>query len=882
VKEFYENQTTQVQAVEEFKKALDLAPGSKREQLNFALALLRAGKSAEAVALLEKVQKSSPELPHTWFNLGIVYKKQGEFAKALPQFERLVKLASNEPVARYNLGVLYKQENRTAEAIREFQTAARLNPTLAAPHFQLFNMYRASQKSEDAARELAEFQRLKKAQEGAAIPEDMEWCDFAEIYDPVEALPPAPPSQVKYVERAATALPGLESFKSAKLVPGDFNNDGLMDRAALTPTAAMLCRNTAGRFRCTALTKGSFNDALWVDFDHDYDLDLLLLGASSKLMRNQGAAGFADRTADFPFISAEAIKGRVVRVEPDSKAFDLVVNYRDRAVLYRDRLAGRYEVDAAAKVPPEDNDPLAVAVVNGKERVPARPAAWIGVTLQGVKNLKLGQGSLVEVRAGTLYEKKWYRGVPLRFDLRGYKEVDTVRITWPNGLIQNETRQAANREYVYKEAQRLSGSCPMIWTWNGREFQFITDVLGVAPLGASSGDGEFFPVDHDEYVMIPASALAAKDGALELRVTEELSEVTYLDELKLYAVDHPAAEDVFVNEKWKGPPFPEFRFYGAGKRVFPVSARDQQGRDVLPLLTRADTSYPDFRRTENGVAELHSLTLDFGNAAPGGRAVLLLNGWVDWADGSTFRAAAQESKQGLVPPSLQVKDDRGEWRTVVEDMGVPDGKPKTIPIEVRFLSASREVRIVTNLAVYWDHIFLSETTEPPPVRQTEIPMSKAKLNFRGFSETRIHPERKQPDWFFYTNSSPLSHWNPTPGMYTRYGDVRPLLNSPDDMYVIMGSGDEIRLKFDPSRLPVVPGGWRREYMVKVDGWAKDRDANTAYSQTVEPLPFHRMSRYPYPASEKYPETEEHRRYLREYNTRPALRLIRELVRRGAE
>ena len=82
-----------------------------------------------------------------------------------------------------------------------------------------------------------------------------------------------------------------------------------------------------------------------------------------------------------------------------------------------------------------------------------------------------------------------------------------VRITWPNGLIQNETNQAANKSYKYEEAQRLSGSCPMIWTWNGREFEFVTDVLGVAPLGASDGEGTYFPVDHDEYVQIPAAAL---------------------------------------------------------------------------------------------------------------------------------------------------------------------------------------------------------------------------------------------------------------------------------------------------------------------------------------------------------------------------------------
>ena len=142
------------------------------------------------------------------------------------------------------------------------------------------------------------------------------------------------------------------------------------------------------------------------------------------------------------------------------------------------------------------------------------------------------------MKAGQLYLRKRYDGEPLLFDLRGYKEADTVRITWPNGLIQNEIHQAANKPYSYKEAQRLSGSCPMIWTWNGREFQFLTDVLGIAPLGASSGDGSYFPVDHDEYVQIPAAALSEKDGALEIRMTEELSEVSYIDQLQLFALDH--------------------------------------------------------------------------------------------------------------------------------------------------------------------------------------------------------------------------------------------------------------------------------------------------------------------------------------------------------
>jgi hypothetical protein len=498
-----------------------------------------------------------------------------------------------------------------------------------------------------------------------------------------------------------------------------------------------------------------------------------------------------------------------------------------------------------------------------------------------VKNLKLAYDAEVEVKAGTLYQKKVYDGVPLTFELGSHVEADTVRITWPNGLIQNEIHQAAEKVYVYKEAQRLSGSCPMIWTWDGSGFRFITDVLGIAPLGASSGDGRFFPVDHDEYVQIPHDTLKAVDGRYEVRITEELSEVSYLDQVRLLAVDHPRGLDIFTSERWKGPPFPEFRLYGVNRRVYPKSARDGQGRDVLAELLATDRKYPEtFRHDASGVAELHMLDLDFGaDAARDNKAVMIAHGWVDWADGSTFLSTAQEGKGGLIPPYLQVKDRAGNWKTVIEDMGMPDGKPKTIAVDLtgKFLSDSREVRIVTNLCVYWDEIFLGEDTSKPHARMTEVPTATADLRFRGFSASEIYPERNQPEEFFYAVSSSVSAWNPTPGLYTRYGDVRELVETPDDRFVIMGSGDELRLTFQAAGLPVLPAGWQRDFILKVDGWAKDRDANTAFSQSVEPLPFHAMSRYPYPPAEHFPSDPAHQAWRKRYNTRPALRLIRPLM-----
>src|SRR4029079_2963070 len=160
-------------------------------------------------------------------------------------------------------------------------------------------------------------------------------------------------------------------------------------------------------------------------------------------------------------------------------------------------------------------------------------------------------------------------------------------------------------------------------------------------------------------------------------------EVSYLDQVQLIALDHPAAVEVFTNDKFKGPPFPEFRLFGARRRLYPVRATEgagassdpgmpgasgDPGSDVRDRLLARDARYPDnFRRDYAGVAEVHHLDLDFataahpGNVAPDGRAVLVLSGWVDWADGSTFLGAAQGAGGGLLMPQLQVKDAAGQW-----------------------------------------------------------------------------------------------------------------------------------------------------------------------------------------------------------------------------
>ena len=233
-------------------------------------------------------------------------------------------------------------------------------------------------------------------------------------------------------------------------------------------------------------------------------------------------------------------------------------------------------------------------------------------------------------------------------------------------------------------------------------------------------------------------------------------------------------------------------------------------------------------------------------------------------------------------PYLQMQDASGNWVTVNQDMGMPAGKPKTIAVPLHFISQSRKLRIVTNLCIYWDEIFLSETAAPAEASQQQLALLSADLHFRGFSESIIDSQRKQPDTFLYQNVATTSFWNPTPGQYTKYGDVHSLTVDIDDRLIIMGSGDELSLLFDASKLTPLPSGWTRDFLLKVDGWAKDRDPNTAFSQTVEPLPFHSMTSYPYPATEHFPQDLTHLNYQHDYNTRPALRLVRPLIPQDRE
>jgi len=499
-----------------------------------------------------------------------------------------------------------------------------------------------------------------------------------------------------------------------------------------------------------------------------------------------------------------------------------------------------------------------------------------GLSYGNNKNNRFGIGAQVELKAGDLYQDKTIKRSVTNFGLGAHNTLDAARIIWPNGMPQYIKDPSANERVM--EEQMLKGSCPFLFAWNGRQYMFVKDMMWRSALGMplaihGSDTSYAFSDASKEYLLIPGEDLKPKDNIYSIRITEELWEAVYFDKAALVAVDHPDSIDVFADERFVAPPFPGEKVYGVADKHYPVRAVDGQGNDVLDKIKAYDFQYiANFGMGKfQGLAEDHDLVLDLGSQAAGTDSLyLFLRGWTFPADASINMSMAQSDAYRQHPPSLQVIDSSGQWKTVIPDIGFPMGKDKMVIVNLsgKFMTANdRRVRIQTNMQIYWDEIFFSAGLSKAPVLLHDLKMTSARLGYRGYSAMYRKGGPFGPHWFDYYQSTHGQKWRDLTGYYTRYGNVLPLLKAADDEYIIANSGDEISIDFDAGGLPPLPGGWKRDFLIYSEGWVKDGDLNTANGQTVAPLPFHAMPSYPYPYYISYPSDARHQQYQRQYNTR---------------
>jgi len=457
-----------------------------------------------------------------------------------------------------------------------------------------------------------------------------------------------------------------------------------------------------------------------------------------------------------------------------------------------------------------------------------------------------GVGGEMEIRSGLLVQKQPITGPLLHFGLGEQPSTDVIRVVWPNGTVRADFEIKADQEIVTE--QRLKGSCPFLFAFNGKQMEFVKDAvpwssaigLRINTLGTARVEAT------EEWYKIGRDQLVPHDGFYDLRITAELWETYYYDHLGLMVVDHPEGTDIFVDERFVIPAAKlEITTVSTPRKV--ARAVDDQGQNVTAIVSDLDGKYLDTfgRGKYQGVTRDHYVELDLGDDVPSsGPLWLIANGWMHPTDSSINVAISQGQQEQAKPLSLEIPDGKGGWQVVRPNMGFPAGRKKICLFDLTDVfkpGIPHRLRLRTNLEIYWDSLEWAVGIPNAQLKVTRLDPEMADLHYRGYSviNQKDDSSPEVPDYNHLSSSKQV--WRDLIGYYTRFGDVRELLKQADDRYVIMNAGDEMSFRF-AAQPPPAPG-WVRDYVIVGDGWIKDGDYNSTFSKTVLPLPYHAKNEY---------------------------------------
>ncbi|MEY4916164.1 MAG: hypothetical protein RL616_77, partial [Verrucomicrobiota bacterium] len=580
---------------------------------------------------------------------------------------------------------------------------------------------------------------------------------------------------------------------------------------------------------------------LLTDYDNDGWLDLIAYGNGLRVWRNLGSAGFTDVTAALgldKISSVDSIFAADFDADGDT---DFIFSTPSGLQFWRNDGGNA-------------NQQLKLHLVGNRSNASAL-------------------GCRVEATAGNWRTIRTLHQAPLEIGVGKHDKLDALKVRWFDLASSLVDVPVQKNLLTLDELTLPSGSCPYLYVWDGHEFKFLTDILGAAPLGLPVAKSHYIEADPEEFLALGGEEnFLPRAGNYEIRLTEELREVLYLDEASLVAVDHPVGTLVLPTSKLHpGKPFPPHELWTLRPLATLKKAVRNDGLDVTAALANTDqqmVSPVQLREAQlRGLAEPFCVTMDFGELPANRPLVLALNGWLRFGGGMANIGASLDANLPFPFPTLEAQLPDGSWKKVDVDVGAPCGKTKTILVDLenKLPIGARQLRLTTAFEIHWGSAALCEKISTAANKTFQFTSARTDLHWRGFSEFQNLPASLPltPDYAKVHDGPP---WRRTPsGWCTRYGEVNGLVSKSDDSLALLNGGDELALSFPAGKLPPKPAGFVRDFFLHVVGWDKDADFHVGQGWRVEPLPFRGMDDQAYDSLADVTTT--NTAWIGKYNTR---------------
>ncbi len=662
-----------------------------------------------------------------------------------------------------------------------------------------------------------------------------------------------------------TADYGLESAPpSAAIAAADFDGMNLgVDLVLAGSEGATLMRNQlAGKFARDAETAAAWPAAtrlLVDDFNNDGRPDVVFLRAGAATLLITGG----DQRQEIPLAIADLDAATTIDVDNDGW-LDVIVAGDGKTWLLRNLnglfgesppplafpAAGRVRQLLDLDADGDGDTDLVIVGGDGRLRVLRNDSPSASRQLKLAINSYVGHpssiGVRVQVRAKDLLVSRWtQRELPIEIGMGAHDIADSVQTLWPNGIAKNEIGVRVGRAPLRISIIEFirTDSCPFLYAFQDGRWAFLNDLLGAAPLNVVVARGVLMSGDPDEAVILgPAERFRDGAAAARLRVTSELREVIYIDQLRLLAVDHPAGTMLFSRDRVAPIGIDGPQFLLGHDSIGLQSALGSDGVDRTAALAAEDGRFAPPGRVLPppvvGFTEPLALELDFGPLRSTDELLLALTGWFRFGSSSANIASSQRSDLQVIWPRLEALGADGQWRLVEEVVGLPAGNTKTIVCDLRgkLPDDVKKLRLTTSFEVRWDRIDLVRAADEAQLRVAAAEPTTAELAWHGFCELRPkNDDEPQSPNLDRMADRPL--WlNTVAGWCTRYGEIAPLVTEADGELAILNSGDGVTLIFPSADLPPEDQGRTRTLVLATHGWIKAADPNSEPDLQVWPFP----------------------------------------------